>query len=116
MLEIHCTGEEWKSWTQSRLVSQDWKALVESVKLIWKLSFSQFSHWFLEKTESSLIVFFNLKWDLKENKTVRSHGRLWYPIFVLGEYRVIESEFELKLDFELRVVLLIELQVWIQWR
>ena len=52
--------------------------------------------------------------EIHSNKTVRSHGRLRYPIFVLGEFRVIESEFELKLDFQLRVVLLIELQVWIQ--
>ena len=42
------------------------------------------------------------------------HGRLRYPRFVLGEFQVIESEFELKLDFELRVELLIELQVWSQ--
>ena len=82
MLEINCTvknGEEMKKVelyvTQSRLLSHDWKAFVESVKSIWKLSFSQFSHWFLEKTESSLIVFFfYLKWDLKGNKTVRSPG------------------------------------------
>ena len=67
MLEINCTvknGEEMKKVelyvTQSRLLSHDWKAFVESVKSIWKLSFSQFSHWFLEKTESSLIVFFFL--------------------------------------------------------
>ena len=112
MLEINCivkNGEEMKKVelyvTQSRLLSHDWKAFVESVKSIWKLSFSQFSHWFLEKTESSLIVFFYLKRDLKGNKTVRSHGRLRYPRFFLGEFRIIESEFELKLDFHHKRIL-----------
>ena len=32
------------------------------------------------------------------------------PDFFLGEFRIIESEFELKLDFELSI----ELQVWSQ--